>query len=136
MHLITLVSHECIGSGREARARFVHRRERISGYRSGTPPTFSSVGLWPNGRRCQPVDQAELLVNRRTNRSQDRRKPSVIALFLGALSIVSMASSTLPPWLTTAQVAEYTGVHSTEVYHRLLQKLDIRRIGVRGGAAP
>jgi hypothetical protein len=42
----------------------------------------------------------------------------------------------LPPWLTTAQVAEYCGVDRTEVYYRLLQKLEVRRIGVRGGSAP
>jgi excisionase family DNA binding protein len=38
--------------------------------------------------------------------------------------------------LTTAQVAEYCGVDRTEAYHQLLQKLDVRRIGIRGGAAP
>ncbi|WP_287041727.1 helix-turn-helix domain-containing protein [Mycobacterium sp.] len=42
----------------------------------------------------------------------------------------------LPPWLTTAQVAEHCGVDRTEAYYRLLQKLEVRRIGVRGGAAP
>jgi len=42
----------------------------------------------------------------------------------------------LPPWLTTAQVAEHCGVDRTEAYSRLLQKLEVRRIGVRGGAAP
>lgn len=44
--------------------------------------------------------------------------------------------SALPPWLTTAQVAEYCGVDCTEVYNQLLQKLNVRRIGVSGGAAP
>lgn len=44
--------------------------------------------------------------------------------------------STLPPWLTTAQVAEHCGVDRAEVYYRLLQKVEVRRIGVRGGAAP
>ncbi|OBG60832.1 hypothetical protein A5704_18760 [Mycobacterium sp. E735] len=38
--------------------------------------------------------------------------------------------------MTTAQVAEYCGVDRTQVYHQLLQKLDVRRIGVPGGAAP
>lgn len=42
----------------------------------------------------------------------------------------------LPPWLTVAQVAEHCGVDRTEAYQHLLQKLDIRRVGVRGGAAP
>ncbi|MDP7735127.1 DNA-binding protein [Mycobacterium paragordonae] len=42
----------------------------------------------------------------------------------------------LPPWLTTAQVAEHCGVNRTEAYNRLLQKLEVRRIGVRGGAGP
>lgn len=42
----------------------------------------------------------------------------------------------LPPWMTIPQVAECSGVEHTEVYHRLLQKLDVRRIGVRGGASP
>ena len=44
--------------------------------------------------------------------------------------------STLPPWLTTAQVAQHCGVDRAEVYYRLLQKLEVRRIGVRGGSAP
>lgn len=44
--------------------------------------------------------------------------------------------SVLRPWLTTAQVAEHCGVDRTGVYYRLLQKLDVRRIGIRGGAAP
>jgi hypothetical protein len=44
--------------------------------------------------------------------------------------------STLPPWLTIPQVAEHCGVDRAEVYYWLLQKLDVRRIGTRGGAAP
>jgi len=44
--------------------------------------------------------------------------------------------STLPPWLTTAQVAQYCGVDRTEVYHKMLPGLEVRRIGVRGGVAP
>ncbi|WP_231382383.1 helix-turn-helix domain-containing protein [Mycobacterium simiae] len=44
--------------------------------------------------------------------------------------------STPPPWLTTAQVAEYCGVDRSEMYYQLLQKMEIRRIGVPGGAAP
>ncbi len=44
--------------------------------------------------------------------------------------------STLPPWVTTAQVAEHCGVDPAEMYYHLLQKLEVRRIGVRGGAAP
>lgn len=44
--------------------------------------------------------------------------------------------SALPAWLTTTQVAEYCGVDRTEAYHQLLQKLEVRRIGIRGGAAP
>ena len=42
----------------------------------------------------------------------------------------------LPAWLTTAQVAEHCGVERTQAYYHLLQKLEVRRIGVRGGAAP
>ncbi|MGY4650502.1 DNA-binding protein [Mycobacterium sp. URHB0021] len=44
--------------------------------------------------------------------------------------------TTLPPWMTTAQVAEHCGVDRADVHYRLLQKLEVRRIGVRGGAAP
>jgi hypothetical protein len=44
--------------------------------------------------------------------------------------------STLPPWLTIAQVAQHCGVHRTEVYHKMLPDLEVRRIGVRGGVAP
>lgn len=42
----------------------------------------------------------------------------------------------LPAWLTTAQVAEHCGVERTQAYNHLLQKLEVRRIGFRGGAAP
>jgi hypothetical protein len=46
------------------------------------------------------------------------------------------AVTALAPWLTTAQVAQLCGVDRAEAYHRLLPQLDIRHIGVRGGAAP
>ncbi len=42
----------------------------------------------------------------------------------------------LPPWLTIGQVAEHCGVDRTEVYHKMLRDLEVRRIGVRGGAMP
>jgi hypothetical protein len=48
----------------------------------------------------------------------------------------SRAVSTLPPWLTIAQEAEQCDVDRAEVYYRLLQKLEVRRIGIRGGATP
>jgi hypothetical protein len=38
--------------------------------------------------------------------------------------------------LTIGQTAEYCGVDRTEVYHNMLQHLEIRRIGVRGGVMP
>ena len=41
-----------------------------------------------------------------------------------------------PAWLTTAQVADHCGVERSEVYYNLLPELEVRRIGVRGGAAP
>lgn len=41
----------------------------------------------------------------------------------------------LAPWLTTAQVAQFCGVDRAEAYHQLLPRLDVRRIGVRSGAA-
>ncbi len=44
--------------------------------------------------------------------------------------------ATLPPWMTIAQVGEYYGVDRAEVYYHLLQELDVRRIGVRGGVMP
>ena len=44
--------------------------------------------------------------------------------------------TSLPQWLTTGQVAEHCGVDRAEVYYHLLGKLEVRRIGVRGGAAP
>jgi hypothetical protein len=42
----------------------------------------------------------------------------------------------LPPWLTIDQAAEYCGINRTEVYYKLLRDLEVRRIGVRGGAVP
>jgi hypothetical protein len=42
----------------------------------------------------------------------------------------------LPPWLTIGQTAEYCGVDRAEVYSKMLRDLEVRRIGVRGGAAP
>lgn len=45
-------------------------------------------------------------------------------------------SVVLPPWLTIGQTAEYCGVDRTEVYHNILQNLQVRRIGVRGGVNP
>lgn len=42
----------------------------------------------------------------------------------------------LPPWLTIAQTAEYSGVDRGEVYSKMLQNLETRRIGVLGGVMP
>lgn len=47
-----------------------------------------------------------------------------------------MASTALPPWMTTAQVADYFDTDRTDAYNTLLQQLDVRRIGVRSGCAP
>lgn len=44
--------------------------------------------------------------------------------------------TTLPPWLTVAQVAAYYGVDYVETYSKLLPDLEFRRIGARGGAIP
>jgi hypothetical protein len=44
--------------------------------------------------------------------------------------------STLPPWLTIAQVAEHCEVDRTEVYYKMLSDLEVRRIGIRGGVVP
>jgi hypothetical protein len=44
--------------------------------------------------------------------------------------------SALPQWLTIPQVAEQCDVDRAEVYHRLLHRLEVRRIGIKGGAAP
>ena len=41
----------------------------------------------------------------------------------------------LPPWLTVTQAAEYCGIDRVEIY-KTLPTLDIRRVGVRGGAMP
>jgi excisionase family DNA binding protein len=41
----------------------------------------------------------------------------------------------LPQWLTVGQAAEYCGVDRAEIY-KMLRHLEIRRIGVRGGAMP
>ncbi|MGO9102226.1 MAG: DNA-binding protein [Mycobacterium sp.] len=38
--------------------------------------------------------------------------------------------------MTIGQVAEHCGVDRTEVYHKMLRDLEVRRIGVRGGAMP
>jgi hypothetical protein len=38
--------------------------------------------------------------------------------------------------LTICQTAEYCGVDRTEVCSKMLRDLEVRRIGVRGGAAP
>jgi len=43
--------------------------------------------------------------------------------------------STLPPWMTIAQVAQHCEVDRTEVY-KTLPDLEVCRIGVRGGVAP
>jgi hypothetical protein len=37
--------------------------------------------------------------------------------------------------LTIGQTAEYCGVDRTEVY-KMLQDLEVRRVGVRGGVTP
>lgn len=45
----------------------------------------------------------------------------------------------MPPlraWLTVMQAAEYCGVDRAEMYNKMLRNLEIRRIGVRGGASP
>ncbi len=42
----------------------------------------------------------------------------------------------LPLWLTVTQAAEYFGVDRAEVYYGMLRDLEVRRIGVRGGAMP
>lgn len=44
--------------------------------------------------------------------------------------------TSLPPWLTTGQLADHCEVDRAEVYYHLLPRLEIRRIGVRGGATP
>jgi hypothetical protein len=41
-----------------------------------------------------------------------------------------------PSWLTIGQTAEHCGVDRAEVYYKMLQDLEIRRIGVRGGVMP
>jgi hypothetical protein len=38
--------------------------------------------------------------------------------------------------MTIGQTAEYCGVERAEVYYKMLRDLEIRRIGVRGGAMP
>jgi hypothetical protein len=38
--------------------------------------------------------------------------------------------------LTIGQTAEYCGVERAEVYSKMQRDLEVRRIGVRGGAAP
>jgi hypothetical protein len=42
----------------------------------------------------------------------------------------------LSPWVTISQAAEYCGVDRTEMYTKMLRDLEVRRIGVRGGASP
>jgi hypothetical protein len=42
----------------------------------------------------------------------------------------------LPAWLSVQQAAAYCGVDHGEMYHKMLRNLEIRRIGVRGGASP
>jgi hypothetical protein len=42
----------------------------------------------------------------------------------------------LPPWLTVTQTAEYCGIDRAEMYYKMLRDLEIRRIGMRGGAMP
>src|SRR3954469_17274013 len=42
----------------------------------------------------------------------------------------------LPPWLTVSQAAECCGVDRAEMYNKMLRDLEIRGIGVRGGASP
>lgn len=42
----------------------------------------------------------------------------------------------LSPWLTIGQTAEYCGIDRAEVYNKMLRDLEVRRIGVRGGAMP
>jgi hypothetical protein len=42
----------------------------------------------------------------------------------------------LPPWLTVTQAAEYWGIDRAEMYYKILRDLEVRRIGMRGGAIP
>lgn len=42
----------------------------------------------------------------------------------------------LPPWLIVTQAAQYCGVDRAEMYYKMLRDLEVRRIGVRGGAMP
>jgi hypothetical protein len=42
----------------------------------------------------------------------------------------------LPPWLTVTQAAEYCGIDRAEMYYKMLRNLEVRRIGMRGGAMP
>jgi hypothetical protein len=42
----------------------------------------------------------------------------------------------LPAWLSAQQAAAYCGVGRTEMYTKMLRDLEVRRIGVRGGASP
>ena len=42
----------------------------------------------------------------------------------------------LPPWLTVTQAAEYCGIDRAEMYSKMLPNLEVRRIGMRGGAIP
>jgi hypothetical protein len=47
-----------------------------------------------------------------------------------------MGTPPLAPWLTISQAAEYCGVDRAEMYYKMLRDLEVRRIGVRGGASP
>jgi hypothetical protein len=42
----------------------------------------------------------------------------------------------LPAWLTVTQAAEYCDIDRSEMYHKVLRNLEVRRIGARGGAMP
>ena len=42
----------------------------------------------------------------------------------------------LPAWLTVTQAAEYCGVDRAEMYYKMLRNMEVRRIGMRGGAMP
>jgi hypothetical protein len=51
-------------------------------------------------------------------------------------SVSNEGKQPLGPWLTVVQAAEYCGVDRTELYSKMLRDLEVRRIGVRGGASP
>lgn len=64
---------------------------------------------------------------------QNRSWPSeVSAQAAGAMT----GTPLLAPWPTISQAAECCGVHRAEMYSKMLRYLEVRRIGMRGGASP